>query len=87
MKAINGDLLLEVLQAERASCCVADQSGLDLAIEILKEQEPVEAPYKPMVQITFDGEKMRELVDQAFTKFLEEHPELTGGDSDADQAL
>lgn len=41
MKTINGDLLLEILQAERASCCVADQSGLDLAIEIVNEQEDV----------------------------------------------
>lgn len=41
MKTINGDLLLEILQAERAHCCVADQPGLDLAIEILKEQDPV----------------------------------------------
>jgi sulfur transfer complex TusBCD TusB component (DsrH family) len=41
MKTINADLLLEILQAERASCCVADQPGLDLAIEILKEQDDV----------------------------------------------
>lgn len=81
MKAINGDLLLEILQAERASCCVADQSGLDLAIEILKEQEPVAVPSRLVMSLEFDDEKMKDICKQAVDAFLTEHPEVLGGDS------
>lgn len=79
MKTINADLMLEILQAERASCCVADQSGLDLAIEILKEMEPVEVPSRLVMSLEFDDAKMREICKQAVQKFLDEHSELLGG--------
>ena len=81
MKKINADLLLEILQAERASCCVAEQPGLDLAIEILKEQEPVAVPSRLVMSLKFDDEKMKDICRQAVAAFLTEHPEVLGGDN------
>lgn len=81
MKTINADLLLEILQTEREHCCVADQPGMNLAIEILKEQEPVAVPSRLVMSLEFDDEKMKDICRQAVAAFLTEHPEVLGGDN------
>ena len=82
MKIVNGDLLLEILEAERDSCCAADKSGLERAIEILKEQDPVEAPARLICSLEISDEQLSAICGVAVDKYFAEHPDLLGDEED-----
>lgn len=73
MRLIDADALIQAIKKGFYMPTMASSIDRDYAIAIINEAPTIEPKAKAIVQITFDEEKLREIVKETVERFKEEY--------------